>query len=134
MNTPALRSKNRLSGAVLAWRSGHALIAIAFLASIGFVWVCAISGRRGPVLRLAVGLLAAEGAVVVANHGDCPLAGVGDRIGDPVPLFELVLTPRAARVAIPVLGGVTALGMALLAARSSAPARGQPPAAMASAC
>jgi hypothetical protein len=53
-----------------------------------------------------------------ADRGDCPLGAVGERIGDPVPLFELVLTPRAARRAVPVLGGVTAAGFGLLAIRA----------------
>jgi hypothetical protein len=87
--------------------------------SIVYIWICALTGRGGPLLRVALGSLAAEGAVVFANHGDCPLGGVGERIGDPVPLFELVLTPRAARLAVPALGGVTAAGVALLAARQS---------------
>jgi hypothetical protein len=56
--------------------------------------------------------------VVGANHGDCPLGPLGDRIGDDVPLFELVLSPRAAKLAIPTLGTVTAVGLGLLAARS----------------
>jgi hypothetical protein len=33
-------------------------------------------------------------------------------------LFELVLSPRAARRAIPTLGAVTELGVGILAARS----------------
>lgn len=44
--------------------------------------------------------------------------GLGDRVGDPVPLFELVLAPRAARLAVSVLGVVTATGVALLVLRS----------------
>jgi hypothetical protein len=108
----------RLSTAVIAWRAAHGLIAAGFLASIAYIWWCAISGRRGPVLRTAIGALAVEGAVVAANHGDCPLGRLGDRIGDEVPLFELVLSPRAARLAVPVLGGVTLTGLGLLAARS----------------
>ena len=55
---------------------------------------------------------------MAANHGDCPLGGLGDRVGDPVPLFELVLPPRAARLAVPALGVVTAAGVALLVLRS----------------
>jgi hypothetical protein len=105
---------------VIAWRTAHAVIAIGFLLSIAYIWVCALSGRRGPLLRIAVGSLAAEGALVAANHGDCPLGGLGERLGDPVPLFELVLGPRAARVAVPTLGGVTVAGVALLAARGTA--------------
>jgi hypothetical protein len=38
-------------------------------------------------------------------------------MGDPIPLFELVLSPRAARRAVPVLGGVAAVGIALVVAR-----------------
>jgi hypothetical protein len=52
------------------------------------------------------------------NGGDCPLGPLGDRIGDATPLFELVLSPRAARRAIPALGAVTVVGLGLLAARS----------------
>jgi len=48
---------------------------------------------------------------VAANHGDCPLGPLQDRLHDPVPLFELVLSPRAARRAIPVLGAVAAAGI-----------------------
>jgi hypothetical protein len=82
------------------------------------VWWCALTGRRGRLLRPAVVALVGEGAFVACNRGDCPLGGLGERIGDPVPLFELVLPPRAAKRAIPVLGGVAALGIALLVARS----------------
>jgi hypothetical protein len=104
--------------AVLVWRAGHGLIAIGFLASIGYVWWCALTGRRGPWLWPAIGALVGEGVLVVTNGGDCPLGPLGERIGDPVPLFELVLSPRAARRAVPTLGVVTAVGVGVLAARS----------------
>jgi hypothetical protein len=38
--------------------------------------------------------------------------------GDPVPLFELVLPPRAARAAVPVLLVVSLLGLVLLGLRA----------------
>jgi hypothetical protein len=41
-----------------------------------------------------------------------------DRLGDPVPLFELVLSPSAARRAVPVLGAITAAGIGLLLRRA----------------
>jgi hypothetical protein len=107
-----------LSTAVLVWRAAHGLIALGFLTSIGYVWWCALSGRRGPFLRPAIAALVGEGVVVAMNGGDCPLGPLGDRIGDATPLFELVLSPRAARRAIPALGAVTAGGLGLLAARS----------------
>jgi len=119
LTRPGARPKVDMSPAIVAWRAGHALIAVGFLASIAYVWWCALSGRRGPLLRAAVASLAAEGVVVAANHGDCPLGAVGERIGDPVPLFELVLPQRLARRAVPALGAVTAGGLALLAYRRS---------------
>jgi hypothetical protein len=104
-----------MSPAALAFRLVHTAIASAFLLAIGYVWWCALTGRRGPLLRVAVTALVGEGVVVVANHGDCPLGPLQDRLGDPVPLFELLLSPRAARRAVPVLGAVAAAGIALLA-------------------
>lgn len=115
------RTKQPLTPAIIAWRTGHAVIALGFLASIAYVWWCAITGRRDARLRLAVGALIAEGTIVVANHGDCPLGPLGDRIGDAVPLFELVVPPRAAKLAVPALGTITLLGLILLKARPPAP-------------
>ncbi len=37
--------------------------------------------------------------------------------GDPVPFFELVLPPRAAKAAIPVLAGVSVAGVVALVLR-----------------
>ena len=106
------------SPAVIVWRLAHGLIAIGFLVSIGYVWWCVLTGRRGPLLRPAIVALVAEGVLVAANRGDCPLGPLGERIGDQVPLFELVLSPRSARRAVPTLGALTAVGLGLLAARS----------------
>jgi hypothetical protein len=117
---PALRA---LPPAALAFRAAHAAVALGFLAAIADVWAAALTGRRGPLLRTAVAALVAEGVVVTANGGDCPLGPLQDRLGDPVPLFELVLPPRAAKLAVPVLGGVTALGIALLATSGERPRR-----------
>ena len=104
----------KLSPAALAFRVGHAVITAAFLAAIAYVWFCALSGRRDRLLSVAVAALGVEGLVVAANHGDCPLGGLGERLGDPDPLFELVLSPRAARRAVPALGVFTLAGVALL--------------------
>jgi hypothetical protein len=101
------------STAVLAWRAAHGLVALGFLAAIVEVWRAALTGRPSRVLRPAALALAAEGAVVAANRGDCPLGPLGERIGDEVPLFELVLHPRAARAAVPVLGAAAFLGIAI---------------------
>lgn len=109
---------------MLLWRTAHGLIALGFLGSIGYVWRCALTGQRGRWLQPAVGALIGEGILVVTNGGDCPLGPLGVRLGDPVPLFELVLPPRAARLAVPALGMLTALGVGILAARTRAGAVG----------
>jgi hypothetical protein len=95
-------------------RVGHAAITATFLAAIAHIWTCAISGRRDPWLHLAVVSIVAEGATVAANHGNCPLGHLQDRLGDPVPLFELVLSPTAARRAVPTLGCIAAAGIVQL--------------------
>ncbi|MBI5104293.1 MAG: hypothetical protein HZB46_04775 [Solirubrobacterales bacterium] len=107
-----------LSPAALAFRAGHAAISVAFLGAIGHIWWCGLTGRRSRLLRVEVAALATEGVLVGANGGDCPLGPLQERLGDPIPLFELVLPPRAAKLAVPVLGGVAATGIALLARRA----------------
>ena len=104
-----------MSPAALAFRAAHAGIAAGFLSAIAYVWACVVTGRRDPLLRIAVGALTLEGVAVAANGGDCPLGPLQDRLDDPVPLFELVLSPRAAKRAVPVLGAVAAAGIGLLA-------------------
>jgi hypothetical protein len=111
-------ASGRLTPAARAFRAGHAAIALAFLAAIAYIWWCALTGRRDRKLRFAVAILVAEGACVGANHGDCPLGPLQARSGDPIPLFELVLSPTAARRAVPALGAITAAGLVLLVRRS----------------
>src|SRR5215208_7583733 len=117
--TPA----RKLSRAAMAFRAFHAAIAVEQLLAIAYVWWCALSGRRDRLLRLAAASLIGEGVLVAANHGDCPLGGLQERLGDPVPLFELVLSARAAKRAVPTLGAITAAGLVLLAVRGPRDAR-----------
>lgn len=116
-------ASTKLAPAARAFRALHGAIAVAFLLAILYVWWCAISGRRDGWLRLAVAALLAEGGSVTANRGDCPLGGLQERLGDPVPLFELVLPPTAARRAVPVLGAIATAGVALLWHRGPPPTR-----------
>ena len=111
-----MRAAKTLSPAALAFRTFHAAIAAGFLGAIAYVWWCALTGRRGPLVRVAVTALVGEGVLVIANNGDCPLGCLQDRLGDPVPLFELMLSPPAARRAVPILGVVAAAGIAVLVA------------------
>jgi hypothetical protein len=102
----------------LAFRTFHAGITVEMLLAIAYVWWCALTGRRNRLLRVAAASLIGEGVLVAANHGDCPLGGLQERLGDPIPLFELVLSPRAAKRAVPTLGVVAAAGLALLVVRA----------------
>jgi hypothetical protein len=111
------RQARKLSRAALAFRAAHAAIAVEMLLAIAYVWWCALSGRRGRLLHIAAASLIGEGVLVSANGGDCPLGGLQQRLRDPVPLFELVLSPRAAKRAVPTLGAITAAGLALLVTR-----------------
>ena len=108
---------SELSRAALAFRTFHTAIAAQQLLAIAYVWWCALTGRRDRLLRIAVATLLGEGVLVAANHGDCPLGGLQERLGDPVPLFELVLSPRAAKRAVPTLGAIAGAGLVLLVAR-----------------
>jgi hypothetical protein len=104
----------KLSRAALAFRVFHTVIAVEMLLAIAYVWWCALSGRRDRLLHVAAASLIGEGVLVAANGGDCPLGGMQERLGDPVPLFELVLSPRAAKRAVPTLGAITTAGLVLV--------------------
>ena len=117
MMGPTPSPPTKLSRAALAFRAAHAAIALEQLLAIAYVWWCALTGRRGRLLRVAAASLIGEGVLVAANHGDCPLGGLQERLGDPVPLFELVLSPRAAKRAVPTLGAVASGGLLLLMVR-----------------
>jgi hypothetical protein len=112
-------ASTRLSPAARGFRIAHGAITVAFLGAIVYIWWCALTGRRDRKLQLAVVALVTEGACVTANHGDCPLGPLQARAGDPIPLFELLLSPTAARRAVPALGLITAAGLILLMRRGT---------------
>jgi len=97
----------------------HGLLSAFFLSCIGFVYYAAIADAHSRLAIVAALILLGEGAVVALNGGDCPLGTVHRRYGDEKAFFELFLPPRAAKLAIPILGGIAGLGIALLAAQSA---------------
>jgi hypothetical protein len=102
-----------LSRGAVALRVGHTAIAFVELSCLGYIWTCALTGRRGHLLYGAIGVLAAEGVGLVIERGNCPLGPLQQRLGDPVPLFELVLPPVLSRRAVPILAGISGAGIAL---------------------
>jgi len=117
MNDQMIGPGSSLGRGALAVRSVHVLIAGGEIASLIYLWTCALAGRRGRALNAAIVVLSMEGAALVAGRGDCLLGPLQQRLGDPVPLFELVLRPRAAKLAVPALAGFTVLGMVVLIVR-----------------
>ena len=99
------------------WRVVHASWSVAQLAGLGYIWTCAVTGRRNRRLWSSVAFLLVEGTALLVGHGDCPVGPRQAGWGDPVPFFELVLPPRAAKAAIPVLALVSVSAIAALVLR-----------------
>ena len=94
-----------------AFRVAHAGFSVLQLASLGYVWFCAATRRRDRVLTASSAALLIEGAALWVGRGDCPFGPFQAKLGDPVPLFELLLPKRAAKAAIPVLLVVAVAGL-----------------------
>lgn len=87
-------------------RAIHVTIAAVDMSSVGYLWICALSGRRDRLLRGAFVVLALQGLGVVIGGGDCPLAPLQRRLGDPSPLLGLALPAKAARAVFPTMPAV----------------------------
>jgi hypothetical protein len=100
-----------------AYRVFHAAWSAAGLASLGYIWACAATRRRDRRLWASMGFLSIEGIGLVVGGGNCPMGPFQDQLGDPVPFFELVLPPRAAKAAVPILAGASVAGFVAVALR-----------------
>ncbi len=112
-----------------ACRVFHAAYSVVGLASLGYIWAAAAARRRDRRLWASMAFLSLEGAGLLVGGGDCPMGPLQARLGDPVPFFELVLPPRAARAAVPILAAASVAGFIAVALRR--PVRGRPPVAAA---
>lgn len=106
-----------LGNGARAFRVAHAVFSILQLAGLSYVWACAVRRTRSRLLAVSIGALLFEGAALLAGRGDCPFGPLQERLGDPVPLFELVLPRGAAKAAIPVLAVIAVAAMAAVALR-----------------
>lgn len=100
-----------------AWRLVHAAWSAAQLAALATIFGAVAQRRRGPRVWASAGFLVLEGAGLLIGGGDCPMGRVQEQWGDPKPFFELVLPPRAAKAAVPVLAVVASSGLLGLALR-----------------
>ncbi len=100
---------------IFAVRAMHGAISVFFLSCMAYIYYAGLAQAWHPwILAFAIGALAVEGAVVVLNDGVCPLGAVHERVGDDSTFFELFLPKTAARLAVPVLGLTTVLGVLLV--------------------
>ena len=106
-----------LSRPAKAYRVFHAAWSVAGLASLGYIWACAATRRRDRRLSASVAFLSIEGVGLIVGGGDCPMGPLQARLGDQVPFFELVLPPRAAKAAVPILAGASVAGFIAVALR-----------------
>ena len=113
-----IAARRGTSVVVVASRVVHGLLSAVLLGCIGLVYVDAWSGRADRLTLAAVALLGIEGTLVLRSGGDCPLRPAFRWLGDDLPFFELFLPARAARLSVPVLGGIAASGVTLLGLRT----------------
>jgi hypothetical protein len=104
-----------LGGRARAFRVAHGVWSVGQLACLAYLWDYAVTGRHDRYLAATMGFLAVEGGALMVGHGDCPMGPLQRSWGDPVPFFELLLPPRAAKAAVPVLAAasVSAFGAVL---------------------
>lgn len=101
-----------------AFRIAHVAWGVASMTALGYIWRSAIVQRRDRALWASIAFLLVEAVALVIGRGDCPFGPFQRRLGDPTPMFELVLPPRAAKAAIPVLFLVSVAGMVAAIGRS----------------
>ncbi len=114
--TPPVRWAT-LSRPAKAYRVFHAVWSVVGLASLGYIWACAAMRRRDRRLLASMAFLSIEGVGLIVGGGDCPVGPLQAQMGDPVPFFELVLPPRAAKAAVPILAVVSVAGFLAVALR-----------------
>lgn len=100
-----------------AFRIAHLAWGIVELSALAHVWASALLRHRDRYLWVSMAMLLVQGVALVAGRGNCPFGPFQRRLGDPVPMFELLLPPRAAKAAIPVLFVVAVSGMVAVLVR-----------------
>jgi hypothetical protein len=106
------RTWSELGTRARAWRVTHATWSVAQLAGLGLIWHRVATRRRDPAMWASVSFLVLEGGGLVIGRGNCPMGRLQESWGDPVPFFELILPPRAAKAAVPALAVVSLAAIA----------------------
>ena len=101
----------------LAFRLAHIAWGIVAMGALANVWLHAVRRSRSRLLWAGVAMLGVQVVGLIIGRGDCPLGPFQRKLGDPIPMFELALSPRAAKAAIPVLVAVGVAGLIALLLR-----------------
>jgi len=112
-------SWSELRARAKVFRLAHVAWGVVSMAALAVIWRSVITGHRDRVLAASVAWLSVEGAALIVGRGDCPMGPMQRSLGDPVPMFELALPPPAAKVAVPILAGVTVVGLVGVAVRAA---------------
>lgn len=110
-------SWRRLPPAALAFRLAHIGWGVLAMGALLNVWWHALMRRRSGWVWASAAMLLAQALALFVGRGDCPLGPFQRRLGDPVPMFELVLPARAAKAAVPALFVVGLVGLLALLLR-----------------
>jgi hypothetical protein len=103
---------------LLVLRIIHGLFATLLMACVGLIYYAGITGRALPWAYGAGAFLIIEGILIAANGWDCPLDFLHRSLGDDKGFFGLFLPRYWQRRVIPLLSGVTGIGLLILVIRA----------------
>jgi hypothetical protein len=117
--TPSVRPTWRaLPARAKAFRIAHVAWGVVAMSALGHIWASAMLRRRDGPIWASVTFLLVQGILLVIGRGNCPFGPFQRQLGDPIPMFELIMPPRAAKAAIPVLLLISVAGIAALLVRT----------------
>lgn len=102
---------------IVAIKSLHTAVLVVMSGSVGFVLYSGVTGQRGNLLWVAIGLIAFEGVVLLLNGVRCPLTTLAKRLGDETGddyLSGWLFERSAIRSIVPVCSGLFLLGLLLV--------------------
>ncbi len=105
--------------AVAALKTVHTAIFLVELASIGWLVVSGLVGRRDRTVALVAGAVAAEAVVFLANDGVCPLTPLTERLGATRGEVSDIFLPDVVARTTPIWSSALLVLAALLHARSA---------------
>ena len=105
--------------AVPAIKTVHTAIVLVELASIVWLVLSGLVGRRDRTVALAAGAVAAEAVVFLANDGVCPLTPLTERLGATRGEVSDIFLPDVVARTIPIWSSALLVLAALLHARSA---------------